>query len=153
MKEIKGSYLGKGKKIGIVVSRFNEFISSQLIAGCVDTLFKQGVAKENITVVWAPGSFEMPQILSLLAGQKKYDALIALGTIIRGETPHFDYIASETAKGVAHIGLTGKLPVVFGVITADTSEQAMERGGLKAGNKGREAALAAIEMADIYSQL
>lgn len=152
MREIRGNFSGKGKKIAIVVSRFNEFISNQLLQGCVDTLQKSGVAKESIFVVWTPGSFEIPQVLSKL-DTKKFNAIIALGAVIRGETPHFDYIASEVAKGVARISQEKKTPVTFGVITADTVEQAVERAGTKQSNKGRDAALAALEMADIYSQI
>ncbi len=152
MKEIRGSFLGKGKKIAVVISRFNEFISNQLLQGCVDTLKKSGVTKENISVIWTPGSFEIPQVLSKL-DTKKFNAVIALGAVIRGETPHFDYIASEVAKGVARISRDKKIPATFGIITADTVEQAVERAGAKQGNKGRDAALAALEMADIYSQI
>ena len=152
MKEIRGSYLGKGRKIVVVVSRFNEFISNQLLQGCIDTLKKSGVTKENISVIWTPGSFEIPQVLSKL-DTKKFNAVIALGAVIRGETPHFEYIASEVAKGVARISQDKKIPATFGIITADTVEQAVERAGTKQGNKGRDAALAALEMADIYSQI
>lgn len=152
MKEIRGNFSGKGKKIVIIVSRFNEFISNQLLQGCVDTLNKSGVTKENISVIWTPGSFEIPQVLSKL-DTKKFNAVIALGAVIRGETPHFDYIASEVTKGVARISQDKKVPAAFGIITADTVEQAVERAGTKQGNKGRDAALAALEMADIYSQI
>lgn len=152
MKELRGNFAGKGKKIAIVVSRFNEFISNQLLQGCIDTLNKSGVAKESIFVIWTPGSFEIPQVLSKL-DTKKFNAIIALGVVIRGETPHFEYIASEVAKGVARISQEKKIPVTFGVITADTVEQAVERAGTKQSNKGRDAALAALEMADIYTQI
>lgn len=152
MKELRGNFSGKGKKIAIVVSRFNEFISNQLLQGCIDTLNKSGVAKESIFVIWTPGSFEIPQVLSKL-DTKKFNAIIALGVVIRGETPHFEYIASEVAKGVARISQEKKIPVTFGVITADTVEQAVERAGTKQSNKGRDAALAALEMADIYTQI
>ncbi len=152
MEEIKGSYFGKGRKIGIVVSRFNEFITKQLLDGCIDVLRKQGVDDKDITVVWAPGSFEIPQVLSILS-KKEFNALIALGAVIRGDTPHFEYISSEAAKGVSQVALTKNVPVIFGVITSDTVEQAIERAGTKAGNKGRDAAFAALEMADIYSQV
>lgn len=152
MKEVRGNFSGKGKKIAIVVSRFNEFISNQLLQGCIDTLNKSGVAKESIFVIWTPGSFEIPQVLSKL-DTKKFNAIIALGVVIRGETPHFEYIASEVAKGVARISQEKKIPVTFGVITADTVEQAVERAGTKQSNKGRDAALAALEMADIYTQI
>jgi len=152
MKEIRGDFSGKGKKIAVVVSRFNEFISNQLLKGCIDTLKKSGVAENNISVIWVPGSFEIPQVLSKLP-TSKFAAIIALGAIIRGETPHFDYIASEVAKGIAHIAQDKKIPVTFGVITADTVEQAVERAGTKQGNKGRDAALSALEMANIYTQI
>lgn len=152
MKEIRGSFLGKSRKIVVVVSRFNELISNQLLQGCLDTLKKAGVTNENISVIWTPGSFEIPQVLSKL-DTKKFDAVIALGAVIRGETPHFDYIASEVAKGVARISQDKKIPVTFGIITADSVEQAVERAGAKQGNKGRDAALSALEMADIYSQI
>ena len=152
MEEIRGSYLGKGRKIVIVISRFNEFISNQLLQGCIDTLKKSGVTKENISVIWTPGSFEIPQVLSKL-DTKKFNAVIALGAVIRGETPHFDYIASEVSKGVARISQDKKIPATFGIITADSVEQAVERAGTKQGNKGRDAALAALEMADIFSQI
>ncbi|OPX30589.1 MAG: 6,7-dimethyl-8-ribityllumazine synthase [Candidatus Omnitrophica bacterium 4484_171] len=153
MKEIKGNYSGKGKKIGIAVSRFNEFISKQLLDGCLDVLEKQGVDKKDITVVWTPGSFEIPQALSALYKSKKFNAMIALGTIIRGDTPHFEYISSELAKGISQIALVNNVPVIFGVITSDTIEQAIERAGTKAGNRGRDAAFSALEMANIYSQI
>jgi len=153
MKQIKGNYSGKGKRICIVVSHFNEFVSNQLLVGCVDTLCKQGVDEKDITIVWTPGSFEIPHVLIKLAENKTLNALIALGVIIRGETPHFDYIASEVAKGIAHIAMSKKIPVAFGIITADTIEQAIERAGTKSGNKGRDAALTAIEMANLYAQL
>ncbi|MDP2922549.1 MAG: 6,7-dimethyl-8-ribityllumazine synthase [Candidatus Omnitrophota bacterium] len=152
MKEIMGNYSGKGKKIAIVISRFNEFISKELLGGCQDTLRKSGVDEKDILVVWAPGSFEIPQVLGKL-DSKKFDAAIALGAVIRGDTPHFDYIASEVAKGVARISLEKNVPVIFGVITADTVEQAIERAGTKQGNKGRDAALSALEMANLYSQI
>jgi len=151
MKEIKGSFSGKGKKIAIVTSRFNEFISNELLSGCLDTLKKAEVDEKNILVVWTPGSFEIPEVLSKM-GLDKYDVVITLGAIIRGDTPHFDYIASEVAKGIAKLSLERKVPIVFGVITADTVEQAIERAGSKQ-NKGRDAALFALEMANIYPQL
>lgn len=152
MKEIKGNFSGKGKRITIIVSRFNEIISKQLLEGCIDTLKKSGVTDDNISVIWAPGSFEIPQVLSKLT-VNKLDAIIALGAVIRGETPHFDYIASEAAKGIARLSQDKKIPVIFGVITADTVEQAVERAGTKQGNKGRDAALSALEMANIFVQI
>jgi 6,7-dimethyl-8-ribityllumazine synthase len=152
MKEITGNFSGKGKKIAIVISRFNEFISNELLSGCRDTLIKSGVEDKDILVVWTPGSFEIPQALGKL-DSKKFDVAIALGAVIRGDTPHFDYIASEVAKGIARVSLEKNIPVIFGVITADTIEQAIERAGTKQGNKGRDAALAALEMANLYSQI
>lgn len=152
MKEIKGSFSGKGKKIAIVISRFNEFISNELLGGCVDTLKKAGVDTKDTPVIWTPGSFEIPQVLSKLEA-KKFDAVIVLGAVIRGDTPHFDYIASEVTKGVARLSIEKKIPMIFGVITADTIEQAVERAGTKHGNKGRDAALSALEMASLYSQI
>lgn len=152
MKEIRGGFSGKGKKIAIVTSRFNEFISNELLGGCIDALKKAGVEEKSISVVWTPGSFEIPQVLSKM-DLKKYDAVIALGAIVRGDTPHFDYIASEVAKGIASLSLERKVPIAFGIITADTIEQAIERAGSKQGNKGRDAALFALEMANIYTQL
>ncbi len=152
MKEIRGNFSGKSKKIAIIISHFNEFIGNQLLQGCLDTLKKSGVSPDNISVVWTPGSFEIPQILSKLDA-KKFDAIIALGVVIRGETPHFDYIASEVSKGVARMAQDKKLPIILGVITADTVEQAVERAGTKQGNKGRDAALSALEMASIYTQI
>jgi 6,7-dimethyl-8-ribityllumazine synthase len=152
MKEIKGNFSGKGKKFAVIISRFNEFISGQLLGGCLDTLKKGGVKEEDITVVWTPGSFEIPQALNKL-DTKKFDAVIALGAVIRGDTPHFDYVAAEVSKGIARLSLDKKIPVAFGVITADSVDQAVERAGTKQGNKGRDAALTAIEMASIFSQL
>lgn len=152
-KTIKGSLLAKGKRFGITVSRFNEFISSKLLDGCVDTLLRHGADDKSIDVVWTPGSFEIPAIAKKMAGSKKYDALICLGVILRGSTPHFDYVASEAAKGVAKVAMDTDVPCIFGIITADTLEQAIERAGTKEGNKGRDAALAAIEMANLYEEL
>lgn len=153
MREIKGSYQGKGKKVGIVISRFNELVSSNLLDGCIDELKKQGVEDKNIHLFWVPGSFEIPQILAKLCDSKIFDVLIALGAIIRGETPHFDYIASQLTKGVTELSLTKKIPIILGVLTCDTLEQAVERAGAKQGNKGRTSALAAIEMANLYKEI
>ncbi len=152
MKEIKGSFSGKGKRIAIVISRFNEFVSKELLSGCIDTLLKAGVEEKDITVLWAPGAFEIPQVLNRL-DTKGFDALISLGAIIRGETPHFDYLAAEAIKGIARISLERNIPIVFGIITADTLEQAIERAGTKQGNKGREAALSALEMANLFGTI
>lgn len=152
-KVIKGNLLAKGKKFGVVVSRFNEFISSKLLEGAVDTLVRQGSDEKFIDVAWTPGSFEIPYLAKRMAGSKKYDAILCLGAVIRGSTPHFDYIANETAKGIASVSLDTDVPCIFGVITADTLEQAIERAGTKDGNKGRQAALAAIEMANLYEEI
>ena len=152
-KIIKGDMTAKGKKFGIVVSRFNEFVSSKLLDGAVDTLTKHGVSDKDVTVVWVPGSFEIPMLAQKMASSGKYDGIICLGAIIRGETPHFDYVAAEAAKGIAKVGMDADLPCVFGVITADNLEQALDRAGSKSGNKGREAAMTAIEMSDLYSKL
>jgi len=152
MKEIKGKFSGKGKKMAIVVSRFNELISQRLLEGCLDTLKKCATDDKNISVYWSPGAFEIPQILAKLQ-INKFDAVITLGAVIRGDTPHFEYISSEVAKGVAKIAQERKIPVAFGIITADTIEQATERSGTKQGNKGKDAAFSALEMANLYSQL
>ncbi|MFA5336777.1 MAG: 6,7-dimethyl-8-ribityllumazine synthase [Candidatus Omnitrophota bacterium] len=152
MKEITGNYSGKGKKIAIIISRFNEFVSGELLSGCVDTLKKSGVDEKDLLVIWTPGAFEIPQVLNKI-DTKKVDAIITLGAVIRGDTPHFDYIASEVAKGVAKLSLDKNIPVTFGIITADSTEQAIERAGTKQGNKGRDAALSALEMANIYTQI
>lgn len=152
-KTIKASLIAKGKKFGVVVSRFNEFLSSKLVDGAIDTLEQHGVQENSIDIVWVPGSFEIPIITQKIARSKKYDAVICLGTIIRGDTPHFDYIASEVAKGVSKVSLDTGVPCVFGIITADNLEQAIERTGTKQGNKGRDAALSAIEMANLLEKL
>lgn len=151
MKVIKGSMIASGKKFGIVVSRFNEFISSKLMEGAVDTLVKHGVKEEDVSVIWVPGSFETPMLAQKMARSGKYDAIICLGAIIRGETPHFDFIASEAAKGVAKVAMDSDVPCVFGIITTDNLEQALDRAGIKSGNKGRDAAMTAIELCDLYA--
>ena len=150
---IKADMMAKGKKFGIVISRFNEFISAKLLEGCVDTLNRHGVQENTIDAVWVPGSFEIPLIALKMAKSKKYDAVICLGTVIRGATPHFEFISSEAAKGVAKVSLDTGIPCIFGIITADNLEQAIERAGTKDGNKGRDAALSAIEMANLYSKV
>lgn len=153
VKEVKGALSGKGRKFAFVVSRTNEFVTNRLLEGAVDTLVRQEVADGDITVVYVPGSFEIPPAASRLAESGAYDGVICLGTVIRGNTPHFEYIAAEVAKGIAQTALAAGVPVVFGVLTTDTIEQAIERSGSKGGNKGRDAALAALEMANLYSQL
>ncbi len=149
VKIIEGNLIAKGKKFGIIASRFNDFITKELVAGCLDTLVRHGVEEKDLVVTWTPGAFEIPLLAQRIAKSKSYDALICLGTVIRGSTPHFDYIASEVAKGIAKVSLDTGLPVIFGIITADTIEQAVERAGTKEGNKGRDAALSAIEMANL----
>ena len=150
---IEGKLVSKGKKYGIVVARFNEFISSKLLGGALDALERHGVGEDEITVAWTPGSFEIPVVAKKMAESGTYDAVIALGAVIRGNTPHFDYVANEVSKGVAHVALATGVPVLFGVLTTDTIEQAIERAGTKAGNKGFDAACAAIEMVNLMEQL
>jgi len=150
---IKADLVAKGKKFAIVISRFNEFISSKLLEGCIDTLNRHGVQESSIDVVWVPGAFEIPMLALKCAKNKKYDAVICLGTVIRGATPHFEFVASEAAKGIAKVSLDTNVPCIFGVITADNIEQAIERAGTKDGNKGRDAALSAIEMANLYAKI
>jgi len=152
-KVIEGNMIAKGKKFGIVASRFNDFITKELISSCIDILVRHGAEEKDLSVTWVPGAFEIPLIAQKIAKSKSYDAVICLGTVIRGSTPHFDYIASEVSKGIAKVSLDTGTPVIFGVITADTIEQAVERAGTKDGNKGKDAALSAIEMANLLSQL
>ena len=152
-KVMKANLMAKGKKFGIIVSRFNEFLSSKLLDGAVDTLKQHGVLDNSIDVVWVPGSFEIPIATQKMAKSKRYDALICVGAVIRGATPHFDYIANEVAKGVARISLDTGVPCIFGIITADSLEQAIERAGTKQGNRGRDAAINAIEMANLFAEL
>lgn len=153
MSTYEGHLVGTGLRIGIVVSRFNELLGSRLLAGAQDALVRHGVAESDIDVAWVPGAFEIPLVAARMAGRGRYDAVIALGVVIRGGTPHFEYVASEVSKGIAKVSLDSGLPVLFGVITADTIEQAVERAGTKAGNKGWEAAVAAIEMATLMKDL
>ncbi len=153
MKKIEGKLSAQGRKFALVVSRFNEFISNKLLEGAVDCLTRHHCEQEAMTVVWTPGSFEIPLVAKKLARSGNYDAVICLGAVIRGATPHFDYVAAEVSKGVAQSALETEVPIIFGVITSDTIEQAIERAGTKAGNKGWDAALAAIEMADLMSKL
>lgn len=152
-KEFQGMLLGEGLRFGLVVSRFNELITKKLLEGARDALIRHGVGEDDIDVAWVPGSFEVPLIASKLARSKRYDAVICLSAVIRGSTPHFDYIAAEVTKGVARVGLETGLPVSYGVITADTLEQAIERAGTKMGNKGFQAAEYAIEMANLVKHL
>ncbi len=152
-KVFEGALLGKGLKFGLVVSRFNEFITRKLLDGAQDALLRHGVSEADVDVAWVPGSFEIPLVAMRLARSKRYDAVICLGAVVRGATPHFEYIASEVAKGIAKVNLDTGLPVSFGIITADTLEQAIERAGTKAGNKGFDAAVDAIEMANLLKGL
>lgn len=153
MKKImEGNLAGTGLKIAIVVSRFNEFITTRLLSGAEDALKRHGVNENDITVAWVPGAFEIPLVAKKFAASGKFDAVITLGTVIRGATPHFDYVSNEVAKGVAAAGMETGTPVIFGVLTTDTIEQAIERAGTKAGNKGWEAAVSAIEMANLLKQ-
>lgn len=149
----EGELLGQGLKIGIVIARFNEFITGKLLSGAKDALTRHGVEETDVDIAWVPGSFEIPLIAQKMANSKKYDAVICLGTVIRGATPHFEYIAAEVSKGIANVGLTTGIPVIFGVITADTLEQAIERAGTKSGNKGFDAAVSAIEMANLLRKM
>lgn len=156
MSEIKtyeGHFTTQGAKFCIVASRFNSFIVDQLEGGAIDALVRHGVSPNDITIVKAPGAFELPMVVQRVAASKKYDAIIAIGAVIRGGTPHFEYVAGECVKGIAHIALQYDVPVSFGVLTVDTIEQAIERAGTKAGNKGAEAALSAIEMVSLFKNL
>ncbi len=152
-KHFEGALLGKGLRFGVVVSRFNEFITRRILEGAQDALVRHGVNEEDIEIAWVPGSFEIPLIAQKLAQTKSYDAVICLGAVIRGGTPHFEYIAAEVTKGIAKVGLDTGLPVAYGVITADTLEQAIERAGTKEGNEGFKAAVEAIEMANLVKSL
>lgn len=152
-KSFEGMLLGKGLKFGLVVSRFNEFFTKKLLEGAQDALLRHGVNEEDVEVTWVPGSFEVPLIALKLAQTKKYDAVICLAAVVRGDTPHFEYIATEVTKGIARVGLETGLPIINGVITTDTLEQAVERAGTKAGNKGFEAAVNAIEMANLIKAI
>lgn len=153
MIEHHGQIRGEGKRFGIVISRFNDLITRQLLAGARDCLRQHGVADDAIEVVWVPGAWEIPGPCRMLADTGSYDAVIALGCVIRGSTPHFDYVAGTAANGLAAIGVNSRVPIVFGVLTTDTIEQAIERAGTKAGNKGWDAAMVAMEMSDLYARL
>ena len=153
MSTYEGDLIGTGLKIGICISRFNELLSSRLLGGATDALTRHGVAEADIDTVWVPGAFELPLVAQRMASSGAYDVVLALGVVIRGGTPHFEYVAAEVAKGVAKVSLDSGVPVMFGVITADTIEQAVERAGTKHGNKGWDAALAGIETAKVLRQL
>ena len=152
-KELQGNLVVEGQRFALVVSRFNEFITGKLLGGALDALERHGCDSKNITIIRIPGSFELPLTAKKCADSGCYDAVICLGCVIRGQTPHFEFIAAEAAKGIAQVGLETGIPVTFGVITADTLEQAIERAGAKAGNKGADAAVSAIELLNLYAQI
>lgn len=151
MNIFEGNLISQGKKYGIIVGRFNEFIGGKLLSGAIDGLKRHGVEEEEIDITWVPGAYEIPLIAKKMAKSQRYDAVICLGAVIRGSTPHFDFVANEVAKGVAQVSLDTEVPVIFGVLTTDTIEQAIERAGTKAGNKGYDAAVTAIEMINLIS--
>ncbi|MCF7935870.1 MAG: 6,7-dimethyl-8-ribityllumazine synthase [Synergistales bacterium] len=153
MQVVQGALTGAGLRFTLVVSRFNELITSRLLEGAKDTLLRHGVRHQDLAVYWVPGAWELPFIVKELALQGKQDAIIALGSVIRGDTPHFNYVASEVSKGLAHIGMEQRVPVAFGVLTCDTLDQALSRAGSKAGNKGVEAAMSALEMANLMQEV
>ena len=153
MKVYEGSFRADGLRFGIVIGRFNEFISSKLLSGALDALRRHGASDDAIDIAWVPGAFEIPLVAQKMAQSENDDAVICLGTVIRGATPHFDFVANEVAKGVAQLGLKTSVPVIFGVLTTDTIEQAVERAGTKSGNKGFDAAVSAIEMANLLRNL
>lgn len=153
VKVIEGQLIAKNLKFAIVASRFNDFITKKLLEGALNTLTRHGASENDIEVIWTPGAFEIPLVAGQLAKSKKYNAVICLGTVIRGSTPHFDYIASEVAKGIAQVSANTNVPTIFGVITSDNIEQAIERAGSKDGNKGSDAALSAIEMANLLKKI
>lgn len=153
MKIYEGSLQAKGKKFGIIVARFNSFIAERLLEGALDTLTRSGATDKDIEIARVPGAYEIPLVAQKMATSKRYDAVICLGAVIRGATPHFDYVSSEVAKGVAQVGMDSGIPVIFGVLTTDTVEQAIERAGTKAGNKGSDCASAAIEMVNLLTSM
>lgn len=153
LKVVEGQFKAEGLRFAVVVSRFNDFVSAKLLEGAIDTLLRHGASQDDLTVVKVPGAFEIPLIAGKLAGSGKFDAVICTGAVIRGGTPHFDYVAAEVSKGIAAVGLESGIPVTFGVLTTDNLEQAIERSGSKAGNKGAEAAMAAIEVVNVLKQL
>ena len=153
VKTVEGQLIAKGKKFAIVVSRFNDFISKRLLEGAIDTLLRHGAKEAEIEAVWVPGAFEIPVVANKIAKSKKFDAVICIGAVIKGSTPHFEYVAGEAAKGVAKVSLDTGIPVIFGVITAENLEQAIERAGTKDGNKGRDAAISAIEMVNLLESI
>ena len=153
MKVLEGNVVASGLKLGIVAARFNEFIVSKLLSGAVDGLVRHGVEEENITAAWVPGAYEIPAVAQKMAASGKYDAVICVGTVIRGATSHYDYVCNEVSKGIAQVGLQTGVPVLFGILTTENIEQAIERAGTKAGNKGYDCALSAIEMVNLMESL
>lgn len=153
MKLLEGTYCGKDMKIGIVASRFNEFITSKLVSGAEDCLKRHGVNDDDISLAWVPGAYEIPMIAKKMAESGKYDAVICVGAVIRGSTSHYDYVCAETSKGIAQVAMGTEVPVLFGVLTTDTIEQAIERAGTKAGNKGYDCAMSALEMVNLIKNL
>jgi 6,7-dimethyl-8-ribityllumazine synthase len=153
MKKIEGNLQAGNHKFGIIVGRFNEFIGSKLLDGSLDALKRHGASEENIEIAWTPGAFEIPLVAKKMAKTKKYDAIICLGAVIRGATPHFDYVSAEVSKGIAHVTLETEVPVIFGILTTDSIEQAIERAGTKSGNKGFDVAVTAIEMVNLMKTI
>ena len=153
MNILEGKVVAEGMKVGIVVARFNEFITSKLLSGAIDGLVRHDVKEDDVDVAWVPGAFEIPLVASKMAKSRKYDAVICLGAVIRGSTSHYDYVCNEVSKGIAAVSMENDIPVMFGVITTENIEQAIERAGTKAGNKGSDAAKSAIEMANLISKL
>lgn len=153
MKTLEGKLTAKNMKIAIVVARFNEFITSKLLSGCIDCLIRHEAADEDLTVAWVPGAFEIPMAAKKLAESGKYDALICLGAVIRGATPHFDYVCAEASKGIAQVSMQTGVPVAFGVLTTENIQQAVERAGTKAGNKGVDCAMTAMEMVNLFKEM
>lgn len=153
MRTFEGKLISDGLKFGIIVGRFNEFIGGKLLSGALDALKRHGANEEDIDIIWVPGAFEIPLVAKKMAKTEKYDVVICLGAVIRGSTPHFDYVSNEVTKGIASVSLSTELPIVFGVLTTDTIEQAIERAGTKAGNKGYDAAITAIEMANLLKEI
>ena len=153
MNTFEGKLIAEGLKFAIIVGRFNEFISSKLLSGAIDGLNRHGAKEEDIEIIWVPGAFEIPLIAKKLAKSNKYDAIICIGAVIRGSTPHFEYVSNEVAKGIANVSLSTEIPIIFGVLTTDNIEQAIERAGTKHGNKGYDAAITAIEMANLLKNI
>ena len=153
MKTFEGKLVAKEMKVGIVAARFNEFITGKLLSGAMDGLLRHGVSEDNVSLAWCPGAFEIPLVASKMANSGKYDAVICLGAVIRGSTSHYDYVCAEVSKGIATVSLQSGIPVLFGVLTTDTIEQAIERAGTKAGNKGYDCALSAVEMVNLLREL